>query len=105
MITDIRPSPLKMKRYRATILKEDGSKQKIDFGLKDGVTYIDNMRKTQERHNYLQRHLANKKEKYLIENLIPSPSLLSATLLWGKYKSLEKNVEELNKLWNKSPLT
>lgn len=88
-----------MKRYRATILKEDGSKQKIDFGLKDGVTYIDNMRTTQERHNYLQRHLANKKEKYLIENLIPSPSLLSATLLWGKYKSLEKNVEELNKLF------
>jgi len=99
MITDIRPSPLKNKRYRATIKMHDGSEKKIDFGLKDGVTYIDNMRTSQERHNYLQRHLANPIEKKLIENLIPSPSLLSALLLWGKHKSLEKNVDELNKLW------
>jgi len=100
MIIDIRPSPLKMKRYRATIKMHDNEKLlKIDFGLKDGVTYIDNMRTTQERHNYLQRHLANPIEKKLIENLIPSPSLLSALLLWGKSKSLEKNVETLNKLF------
>jgi len=104
MIIDIRPSPLKMKRYRATIKmhdrKSDNEKLlKIDFGLKDGVTYIDNMRTSQERHNYLQRHLANPIEKKLIENLIPSPSLLSALLLWGKSKSLEKNVETLNKLF------
>ena len=95
----MKPSPLKMKRFRATILKHDGTKQRIDFGLKDGVTYIDGMRTTQERHNYLQRHLANPIERKLIENLIPSPSLLSAVLLWGKHKSLEKNVEELNNLW------
>ena len=99
MITDIRPSPVKNKRYRAIILKEDGEKQTIDFGLKDGVTYIDNMRTSQERRNYLARHLANKREKYLVENLILSPALLSTYLLWGPTKSLEKNVEELNKLW------
>ena len=107
MITDIRPSPLKTKRFRATILKHDGTKQRIDFGLKDGVTYIDKLpngtsvRTTQERNNYLKRHLANPIEKKLIENLIPSPSLLSALLLWGKHTSLEKNVDELNKLWLK----
>jgi hypothetical protein len=107
MIIDVKPSPLKTKRFRATILKHDGKSGsdgqpkvlKIDFGLKGGVTYIDNMRTTQERYNYLQRHLANPIEKKLIENLVPSPSLLSALLLWGKHKSLEKNVEELNKLW------
>jgi hypothetical protein len=99
MIVDIKPSPLKTKRFRATILKHDGTKQRIDFGQKDGVTYIDNMRTSQERHNYLQRHLGNPTEKKLIENLIPSPALLSATLLWGKHKSLSKNVDELNKLW------
>ena len=105
MIIDIKPSPVKFKRYRATILKHDNTKQYIDFGLKDGVTYIDKLpngiplRTNQERKNYLTRHLANKKEKYLIENLIPSPSLLSATLLWGPSRSLEKNVELLNKLW------
>jgi hypothetical protein len=101
MIIDIKPSPTKYKRYRATILQHNGVEKKIDFGLKDGTTYIDNMRTTQERHNYWQRHLANNTEKKLIENLVPSPSLLSAMLLWGKSKSLEKNVEELNKLWKK----
>lgn len=110
MIVDIKPSPLKTKRFRATILKHNGERAKllfIDFGLKDGVTYIDKttngapLRTTQERHNYLQRHLANKTEKKLIENLVPSPSLLSAVLLWGKHTSLEKNVDELNKLWKK----
>jgi hypothetical protein len=99
MIIDIRPSPVKFKRYRATIKMHDNSIRKIDFGLKDGTTYIDNMRTTQERHNYWMRHLANKTEKQLIENLVPSASLLSAMLLWGKHKSLEKNVDELNKLW------
>ena len=101
MIIDIKPSTKKNKRFQATILQHNGKEKKIDFGLKDGVTYIDNMRTTQERHNYWQRHLANKTEKKLIENLVPSPSLLSAMLLWGKSKSLEKNVEELNKLWKK----
>jgi hypothetical protein len=107
MITDIKPSPVKNKRFRATILLHNGKEKKIDFGLKDGRTYIDKLpngaplRTTQERHNYLQRHLANPIEKKLIENLVPSPSLLSATLLWGKHKSLEKNVKELNKLWSK----
>jgi hypothetical protein len=112
MITDIRPSPLKNKRYRATIKMHDGISGsdgqakllKIDFGLKDGVTYIDGMRTTQERRNYLARHLANPIERKLIENLVPSSALLSAALLWGKHKSLEKNVEELNKLWKQSDI-
>jgi len=99
MITDIRPSPLKNKRYRATIKMHDGSEKKIDFGLKDGVTYIDNMRTNQEKRNFISRHLGNPREKKLIENLIPSPSLLSVYLLWGPSKSLETNVKELNKLF------
>jgi hypothetical protein len=99
MITDIKPSPVKNKRFRATILLKDGKERNIDFGLKDGVTYIDNMRTKQERKNYLARHLANKTERTLIENLVPSPSLLSASLLWGNSKSLSKNIDELNKLW------
>ena len=99
MIIDLRPSPIKNKRYRAKLKMHDGSERNIDFGFPGASTYIDGDRTTQERHNYLKRHLANKTEKYLIENLIPSPSLLSALLLWGKHKSLEKNVEELNKLW------
>jgi len=101
MITEIRPSPLKMKRYRATILKQNGEKQYIDFGLKDGSTYIDGNRTDKERENYIARHLANKREKYLIENIIVSPALLSMKLLWGSSKLLEKNVDQLNKLLTK----
>lgn len=66
MIIDIKPSQVKNKRYRATVLKHNGETQKIDFGLSGASTWIDGM---------------------------------SLMILWGKHKSLEKNVEELNKLW------
>jgi len=107
MIIDIKPSPLKTKRYRATIKMHDNSIRQIDFGLKGGVTYIDKLpngtplRTSHERRNYLARHLGNKTENKLISNLIPSPSLLSAYLLWGPTKNFETNVKELNKLLKK----
>jgi len=101
MIVDIKPSPLKYKRLRATIKLHDNSIRQIDFGLKGGSTYIDGDRTNKERENYLKRHLANKTENTLISNLIPSPSLLSAYLLWGPTKNFETNVKELNKLWKK----
>jgi hypothetical protein len=99
MIIKVEQSPLKYKRYRATIKLHDGSMREIDFGLKGGSTYIDGNRTNKERENYLRRHLANKIENTLINKLIPSPSLLSAYLLWGPSKSLDKNINELNKLW------
>ena len=102
MIVDIKSSPLKYKRYRATIKMHDNSIKQIDFGLKGGSTYIDGNRTNKERENYLKRHLANATENKLINELIPSPSLLSAYLLWGPSKSLDKNINELNKLWKRS---
>jgi hypothetical protein len=101
MIIDIKPSPLKHKRFRATILQHNGIEKKIDFGLKGGNTYIDG-RTTQEKENYLKRHLANATENKLINNLVPSASLLSAKLLWGPTKSIEKNINQLNKLWKRT---
>lgn len=98
MIIDVKPSPLKTKRFRATIMKHNGEKQKIDFGSKHSNTFIDN-RSVIEKENYLKRHLANATEKKLITNLIPSASLLSAKILWGPTKSLDNNVKELNRLW------
>lgn len=98
MIISIKPSPVKNKRFRATILKHEGKEMKIDFGYPSGSTYIDGNRTNDERYAYLARHLGNKREKYLIENNILSPALLSAKILWGSSKSLQKNVDELNKL-------
>ena len=94
MITKIIASPVKHKRFR--VFMDTG--KHYDFGLKDGSTYIDHKNKT-IRENYLKRHMANETEKYLIENLIPSASLFSAMLLWGKYTDLSKNINYLNNLW------
>lgn len=91
MIVSIEKSPLKNKRFRVHLNNGD----KYDFGLKDGQTYIDHKNK-KLRENYLKRHYVN--EKKLIDNLIPSPALFSAYLLWTG-PNLEDNIKQLNKLW------
>jgi hypothetical protein len=91
-------SPLKNKRLRVLL---DDNKTFFDFGLKNsdgtyGNTYIDHKNK-KKRFNYWARHYNNEIEKKLIDNLILSPSMLSAYILWGKYKTIYKNVLWLNK--------
>jgi len=96
MIVKIEDSPLKMKRFQVTM---DNGK-KISFGLRGGSTFIDHG-DVQKKSAYQKRHLGNAIERKLIENLVPSPSLFSYSLLWGPYPDLEKNVKHLNKLWKK----
>ncbi|AIW01922.1 MAG: hypothetical protein YSLV7_ORF03 [Yellowstone Lake virophage 7] len=97
-IVNLVDSPKKDKRYR--VFLSDGSK--YDFGLKDFAngTYIDHGDK-KIRFNYWARHLKNHNEQHLIDNLIPSPALFSAALLWGHSTNLDKNIKELNILFNK----
>ncbi len=96
-IAKLVPAVAEGKRF--TAIMSDG--KRINFGQKDPVngTYIDHHNKDL-RNKYLARHLANKREKYLIENLIPSPALFSAVILWSypddKITSVRKNVEMLN---------
>jgi hypothetical protein len=96
MIVAYQESPLKNKRIR--IFLNDG--RHYDFGLKGGMTYIEH-RNEKIRENYWKRHLGNKTEKKLIENLIPSPALFSAYILWGKYFNIDENIKMLNLLWKK----
>ena len=96
MIVEIKNSPLEFKRYR--VIMDNG--KKYDFGLKGGRTYIDHHNKML-RKNYWKRHLGNPTEKKLIQNLVPSPALFSAVLLWGNYTTLKENAEDLNKMWTK----
>ena len=96
MIVKIERSPLINKRFRVTL--DNG--EHYDFGFASGNTYIDHRNKTL-RENYLKRHMANETENKLITNLVPSPSLFSAMLLWGKYDDLQKNITHLNNLWKK----
>jgi hypothetical protein len=93
MIIKIIDSPIKHKRFRLFINNEH-----YDFGLDTGSTYIDHGDKI-KRKNYWLRHLGNTTEKKLINNLVPSPALFSAYILWGKHKTIEKNIKDLNNLW------
>ena len=95
-IIKIDPSEKKDKRFIVTL--DDG--RKFDFGLKTGQTYIDHHDKV-KRENYLKRHLANKIENKLINDLIPSPALFSAFLLWGPSTNLEENIKHLNNLMSR----
>ena len=93
MIVKIEHSPIEHKRFR--VIMDNG--KKYDFGLDGGQTYIDHHNKTIKK-NYWKRHFGNEKEKRLITNLVPSPSLFSALLLWGESTSLEKKIQKLNQL-------
>lgn len=95
-------SPLATKRFRAEVETKDGI-QIIDFGYKRngqyGTTFIDGADAV-KKNNYWKRHLANETEFRLIKNLIPSPSLLSAYILWGHTRDVGKNRQRLNDLWH-----
>ena len=92
-IITVQNSPRKNKRLR--IYLEDGDY--FDFGLKDGSTYIDHQNKS-KRYNYWARHMANPRERELINNLTPSPALYSAYILWGLYPSIQDNIDYLNSI-------
>jgi hypothetical protein len=96
MIVSIQESPLKNKRFRVTM--DDG--KTYDFGLKWGETYIDHKDK-KKRLNYWARHCANDSERRLIDNLVPSPALFSAYLLWGDTPDIQQNIRSLNREWAK----
>ena len=95
-IIHIKKSDKKDKRFKIFL----SDNREFDFGLKDGSTYIDEKNKV-KRMNYWLRHIANKKENQLINDLEPSASVFSAYLLWGKYSNLRDNVEWLNSLFEK----
>jgi hypothetical protein len=91
-IINIYKSSKKNKRFKVVL--DDNSA--YDFGLKDGLTYIDHHDKV-KRENYKKRHLASKSEYNLITSLTPSPSLFSYYILWGDNTNIYNNIKMLNK--------
>lgn len=100
MIISIADSPRKGKRFRAIYRRENGKETAYDFGYKGGYTYIDGASET-VRDNYWARHLGNATERRLIKEVIISPAVLSAFLLWGSSRNLNKNLETLNFMMKK----
>jgi hypothetical protein len=91
-IVSVTKSSKKGKKLKATL--NDG--KVINFGSSTSETFVEGASQ-KKRENYLKRHLANTTEKRLIENLKPSPALLSADLLWGETNNLNQNIKMLNK--------
>jgi hypothetical protein len=89
-IVKIEPSPRKTKRFRAFL----NNGKHIDFGLREGQTYIDHG-DLDKRMNYIARHYWGR-QKELIDSLTPSASLFSLYLLWGYNTDINKNLEYLN---------
>ena len=94
MIIDIHYSKMKNKRFVVTM---DDDK-KYNFGLRGGTTYVDTGDKNL-RERYRKRHYANKTEKILIDNLVPSASLFAYYILWGNSTDIGDNINYLNDLW------
>ena len=90
-IIKIVESPKLNKRFRVIMSNGDT----YDFGDTGENTYIDHGDQ-KRRQRYWLRHYHNIQENHLITNLIPSPSLFSALILWGKSTSLRENINELN---------
>ena len=86
------------KRFKIT-LNENGKTTTYHFGSKNSKTFIDHGDEAKKKA-YLARHMANKKENYLISNLIPSPALFSAKLLWGHTMDIISNLIGLQKEFN-----
>jgi len=70
--------------------------KRVDFGSDVSTTFAEGATE-QKRNAYWKRHLGNPVEREKIENLVMSPALLSAYVLWFT-PDLRKNVETLNGL-------
>jgi hypothetical protein len=77
---------------------DDG--KKIDFGYDGAYTWLDGAVE-KIRNAYRKRHYANTTEKQLIDNLVPSASLMSYYLIWGESRDIKENIAKLNSMWKK----
>jgi hypothetical protein len=84
-------SARKDKRFLAVFLKNDIVQFKINFGSKNGMTFVDHG-DILKRENYLKRHSVN--EDW---NLPNSAGSLSRWLLWGDSDKLETNIKAFKK--------
>ena len=102
-IINVIKSPKKDKRFQALIQYDDydvyGNRiyKKIDFGYKNGGTFIDH-HNTTKKINYWKRHFNNPRERPFLENMIMSPAVLSGFLLWGESTNLKENIDILNEI-------
>jgi delta 1-pyrroline-5-carboxylate dehydrogenase len=99
--TDI-DSPLTLKPYAQMV---EASKQSVDLAVQSAQqAFLKHRRSTlAQRVEWLNAAAKGLEQALpeLIDNLIPSPSLMSLYILWGPYTNIDKNIKFLNNLWKK----
>lgn len=91
MELQIKQSQSKNKRFKAILKNKAGKEQTIQFGAKDGNTYIDHKDET-KRKNYIKRH------KALGENWNDiNAGSLSRYILWGDSPDININISSYKK--------
>lgn len=88
-------SPRKDKRLVALFVKDDIVQFRINFGSKNGSTFVDHG-DILKRENYLERHSALNEDW---ENPTTAGAL-SKWILWGKSPNINTNIELFKKQFN-----
>lgn len=91
----------KDKRLTAIFRGEDGKEKRVDFGAKEGSTYIDHKDK-EKRSAYVKRHGNNPLEKPYLnkKKYADKPANLAMDLLWGSSSNLKENIKNYKKKYN-----
>ena len=89
----------KNKRFTAYFNK-DGKTEKVEFGAKNGNTFLDHKDKT-KKENYIKRHSSNPLEKPFLnkKKFANKPSNLAKGLLWNK-ESLKESIKDYKRKYN-----
>jgi len=90
-LLEVIPSITPKKRYTAVFELDNGKQKKVSFGDPNMESYIMHHDK-ERRENYRRRHA-----KDLNTNDPTRAGYLSYYLLWGKHRSLEKNIASYKK--------
>ena len=92
-LLSVTTSKRKDKRLTAKF-KVGGRTESVSFGLKGGKTYVDG-RSWAEKEQYLARHRPN--EKWSDPTTRGS---LAKHILWGRHRSIDKNVKAFKSKFN-----
>lgn len=89
----------KNKRFTAFFKEKDKIKT-VEFGAKNGNTFIDHKDKT-KKENYIKRHSNNPLEKPFLnkKKYADKPSNLSKDILWNK-SNLKDSIKDYKKKYN-----
>lgn len=97
----IEKSNKKNKRLTAIFQDKEGKKKSVDFGAKDGSTYIDH-KDENKRKAYISRHSKNPLETPILgkAKYATSPANLAMDILWGNSSNIKENIKQYKKKYN-----